>query len=168
MSLLIPLKGRLPLKRYNSASPIMGTKLSNKALFWEHGLRHLPNLSSSYRPGRGYPLHHLLTHPQWILLIRGQRGINSVPVGRQPIIMQSSNKFNFPPGRPGIQNGSGQTEFMMHQMLSLLALSIGNHPHILWPQLMDKAPLLYKQGFCCSVIIHKWEHSSSYDGAKQK
>ncbi|XP_036622691.1 serine/threonine-protein kinase LATS1 [Trichosurus vulpecula] len=47
---------------------------------------------------------------------QGQRGINSVPVGRQPIIMQSSNnKFNFPPGRPGIQNGSGQNDFMMHQ-----------------------------------------------------
>lgn len=46
---------------------------------------------------------------------QGQRGINSVPVGRQPIIMQSTNKFNFPPGRPGVQNGSGQTDFIMHQ-----------------------------------------------------
>ncbi|ELK35397.1 PREDICTED: serine/threonine-protein kinase LATS1 isoform X1 [Myotis davidii] len=46
---------------------------------------------------------------------QGQRVISSVPVGRQPIIMQSSNKFNYPPGRPGIQNGSGQTDFMIHQ-----------------------------------------------------
>lgn len=46
---------------------------------------------------------------------QGQRGINSVPVGRQPIIMQSTNKFNFPPGRPGVPNGGGQTDFIMHQ-----------------------------------------------------
>ncbi|XP_028910396.1 serine/threonine-protein kinase LATS1 [Ornithorhynchus anatinus] len=46
----------------------------------------------------------------------GQRGISSVPVGRQPIIMPSSNsKFNFPPGRPGIQNGSGQADYLIHQ-----------------------------------------------------
>ncbi|KAM4866279.1 serine/threonine-protein kinase LATS1 [Thomomys bottae] len=45
---------------------------------------------------------------------QGQRGINSVPLGRQPIIMQSSNKYSFPPVRPGIQNG-GQTDFMIHQ-----------------------------------------------------
>ncbi|XP_045150322.1 serine/threonine-protein kinase LATS1 isoform X2 [Echinops telfairi] len=44
----------------------------------------------------------------------GQRGMSSVPVGRQPIIMQSSNKFNFPSGRPGMQNGGGQTDFMIH------------------------------------------------------
>ncbi|XP_058521331.1 serine/threonine-protein kinase LATS1 isoform X2 [Ochotona princeps] len=46
---------------------------------------------------------------------QGQRAVSSVPVGRQPIIMQSSNKFSFPQGRPGIQNGSGQTDFMIHQ-----------------------------------------------------
>uniref|UniRef100_A0A8C8SFE3 non-specific serine/threonine protein kinase n=1 Tax=Pelusios castaneus TaxID=367368 RepID=A0A8C8SFE3_9SAUR len=48
---------------------------------------------------------------------QGQRGINSVPLGRQPIIMQSSanSKFNFPSGRVGIQNGNCQTDFMVHQ-----------------------------------------------------
>ncbi|KAM4772559.1 serine/threonine-protein kinase LATS1 isoform 1-T1 [Rhinophrynus dorsalis] len=47
---------------------------------------------------------------------QGQRAMNPVPVGRQPIIMQSSNssKFGYS-GRGGIQNGSGQTEFITHQ-----------------------------------------------------
>ncbi|XP_057594046.1 serine/threonine-protein kinase LATS1 isoform X1 [Hippopotamus amphibius kiboko] len=62
----------------------------------------------------GYPPPPLNTSPM-NPSNQGQRGISSVPVGRQPIIMQSSNKFNFPPGRPGIQNGSGQTDFMIHQ-----------------------------------------------------
>uniref|UniRef100_A0A452IIL2 non-specific serine/threonine protein kinase n=1 Tax=Gopherus agassizii TaxID=38772 RepID=A0A452IIL2_9SAUR len=48
---------------------------------------------------------------------QGQRGINSVPLGRQPIIMQSSanSKFSFPSGRAGMQNGNCQTDFMVHQ-----------------------------------------------------
>ncbi|XP_038623370.1 serine/threonine-protein kinase LATS1 [Tachyglossus aculeatus] len=47
---------------------------------------------------------------------QGQRGISSVPVGRQPIIMPtSSSKFNFPPGRPGVPNGSGQADYLIHQ-----------------------------------------------------
>lgn len=48
---------------------------------------------------------------------QGQRGISSVPIGRQPIIMQSSagSKFNFPSGRAGMQNGNCQTDFMVHQ-----------------------------------------------------
>ncbi|XP_058881133.1 serine/threonine-protein kinase LATS1-like [Acipenser ruthenus] len=42
----------------------------------------------------------------------GQRGISSVPLGRQPIIMQSSGgtKFSFPPGWS--QNGTGQPDFL--------------------------------------------------------
>ncbi|XP_061480081.1 serine/threonine-protein kinase LATS1 isoform X1 [Rhineura floridana] len=48
---------------------------------------------------------------------QGQRGISSVPVGRQPIIMQSSvnNKFNFSSGRAGIQNGNCQADYIVHQ-----------------------------------------------------
>ncbi|KAM5229189.1 serine/threonine-protein kinase LATS1 [Ctenodactylus gundi] len=56
---------------------------------------------------------------------QGQRGISSVPVGRQPIIMQSSNKFSFPPGRPGIQNG-GQNDFMIHQ--NVVPASVNRQP----------------------------------------
>ncbi|XP_071777443.1 serine/threonine-protein kinase LATS1 isoform X1 [Centroberyx gerrardi] len=43
---------------------------------------------------------------------QNQRGISPVPMGRQPIIMQSSggNKFTFPPGWP--QNGSPQPDYM--------------------------------------------------------
>ncbi|XP_041108262.1 serine/threonine-protein kinase LATS1 isoform X2 [Polyodon spathula] len=42
----------------------------------------------------------------------GQRGISSVPLGRQPIIMQSSGgtKFSFPPGWS--QNGTGPPDFL--------------------------------------------------------
>ncbi|XP_053148156.1 serine/threonine-protein kinase LATS1 isoform X2 [Hemicordylus capensis] len=49
--------------------------------------------------------------------VQGQRGISSVPVGRQPIIMQSSvnSKFSFSTGRPGIQNGNCQTDYIVHQ-----------------------------------------------------
>lgn len=45
-----------------------------------------------------------------------QRSINPVPVGRQPIIMQTSSnsKFGYS-GRPGMQNGNGQSEFLTHQ-----------------------------------------------------
>ncbi|XP_077782036.1 serine/threonine-protein kinase LATS1 isoform X2 [Podarcis muralis] len=48
---------------------------------------------------------------------QGQRGISSVPVGRQPIIMQSSvnNKFSFSSGRAGMQNGNCQTDYIVHQ-----------------------------------------------------
>ncbi|NXA23482.1 LATS1 kinase, partial [Ibidorhyncha struthersii] len=48
---------------------------------------------------------------------QGQRGMSAVPIGRQPIIMQSSanSKFSFPSGRAGMQNGSCQTEFIVHQ-----------------------------------------------------
>ncbi|XP_053315946.1 serine/threonine-protein kinase LATS1 [Spea bombifrons] len=46
---------------------------------------------------------------------QGQRAMNPVPVGRQPIIMQSSNsKFGYSV-RSGVQNGSGQPEFLGHQ-----------------------------------------------------
>ncbi|NXO47081.1 LATS1 kinase, partial [Aramus guarauna] len=47
----------------------------------------------------------------------GQRGMSAVPIGRQPIIMQSSanSKFSFPSGRAGMQNGNCQTEFIVHQ-----------------------------------------------------
>ncbi|XP_025237651.1 serine/threonine-protein kinase LATS1 isoform X1 [Theropithecus gelada] len=62
----------------------------------------------------GYPPPPLNTSPM-NPSNQGQRGISSVPVGRQPIIMQSSSKFNFPSGRPGMQNGTGQTDFMIHQ-----------------------------------------------------
>ncbi|KPP79787.1 serine/threonine-protein kinase LATS1-like [Scleropages formosus] len=50
---------------------------------------------------------------------QNQRGISPVPVGRQPIIMQSSggNKFNFPSGWP--QNGSGQPEYLSHQSVAI-------------------------------------------------
>uniref|UniRef100_G3TZL3 non-specific serine/threonine protein kinase n=1 Tax=Loxodonta africana TaxID=9785 RepID=G3TZL3_LOXAF len=65
-------------------------------------------------PQEGYPPPPLNTSPM-NPPNQGQRGMSSVPVGRQPIIMQSSNKYNFPPGRPGIQNGSGQSDFMIHQ-----------------------------------------------------
>ncbi|XP_021396305.1 serine/threonine-protein kinase LATS1 isoform X2 [Lonchura striata] len=48
---------------------------------------------------------------------QGQRGMNAVPIGRQPIIMQSSanSKFSFPSGRAGMQNGNCQSEFIVHQ-----------------------------------------------------
>ncbi|XP_073527506.1 serine/threonine-protein kinase LATS1 [Phyllobates terribilis] len=47
---------------------------------------------------------------------QAQRSINPVPVGRQPIIMQTSStsKFGYP-GRPGMQNGNAQPEFITHQ-----------------------------------------------------
>uniref|UniRef100_A0A8C5WD35 non-specific serine/threonine protein kinase n=1 Tax=Leptobrachium leishanense TaxID=445787 RepID=A0A8C5WD35_9ANUR len=47
----------------------------------------------------------------------GQRVMNPVPVGRQPIIMQTSNnsKFGYPV-RSNIQNGSGQGEFISQQV----------------------------------------------------
>ncbi|KAM4694939.1 serine/threonine-protein kinase LATS1 [Discoglossus pictus] len=47
---------------------------------------------------------------------QGQRGMNQVLVGRQPIIMQSSNnnKFGYS-GRAVMQNGNGQSEYMPHQ-----------------------------------------------------
>ncbi|KAG7460701.1 hypothetical protein MATL_G00201540 [Megalops atlanticus] len=50
---------------------------------------------------------------------QNQRGISPVPVGRQPIIMQSSggNKFNFPSGWP--QNSSGQPDYLGHQNVAL-------------------------------------------------
>ncbi|KAL4649081.1 serine/threonine-protein kinase LATS1 [Arapaima gigas] len=50
---------------------------------------------------------------------QNQRGISPVPVGRQPIIMQSSggNKFNFSSGWP--QNGSGQPEYLSHQSVAI-------------------------------------------------
>ncbi|XP_035630591.1 serine/threonine-protein kinase LATS1-like isoform X1 [Oncorhynchus keta] len=46
---------------------------------------------------------------------QNQRGISPVPMGRQPIIMQSSggNKFSFPSGWS--QNGSPQPDYMGHQ-----------------------------------------------------
>uniref|UniRef100_W5NK60 non-specific serine/threonine protein kinase n=1 Tax=Lepisosteus oculatus TaxID=7918 RepID=W5NK60_LEPOC len=46
---------------------------------------------------------------------QSQRGISPVPVGRQPIIMQSSaaNKFSFP--SCWAQNGSGQPDYVGHQ-----------------------------------------------------
>ncbi|XP_070589800.1 serine/threonine-protein kinase LATS1 isoform X2 [Erythrolamprus reginae] len=49
--------------------------------------------------------------------VQGQRSISSVPVGRQPIIMQSSvnSKFSFSSGRSGIQNGNCQPEYIVHQ-----------------------------------------------------
>ncbi|XP_048345103.1 serine/threonine-protein kinase LATS1 isoform X1 [Sphaerodactylus townsendi] len=48
---------------------------------------------------------------------QGQRGISSVPVGRQPIIMQNSvnSKLSFPSGRAGIQNGTCQTDYIVPQ-----------------------------------------------------
>nr|XP_056708697.1 serine/threonine-protein kinase LATS1-like isoform X1 [Euleptes europaea] len=48
---------------------------------------------------------------------QGQRGISSVPVGRQPIIMQNSvnSKLSFSSGRAGIQNGNCQTDYVVHQ-----------------------------------------------------
>jgi len=48
---------------------------------------------------------------------QGQRGMSAVPIGRQPIIMQSSanSKFSFPSGRAGMQNGNCQAEFIVHQ-----------------------------------------------------
>ncbi|XP_054835064.1 serine/threonine-protein kinase LATS1 isoform X1 [Eublepharis macularius] len=48
---------------------------------------------------------------------QGQRGISSVPVGRQPIIMQNSvnSKLSFSSGRAGIQNGNCQTDYIVHQ-----------------------------------------------------
>ncbi|XP_073416293.1 serine/threonine-protein kinase LATS1 isoform X1 [Dendrobates tinctorius] len=47
---------------------------------------------------------------------QAQRPINPVPVGRQPIIMQTSStsKFGYS-GRPGMQNGNAQPEFITHQ-----------------------------------------------------
>ncbi|KAG8444463.1 hypothetical protein GDO86_009585 [Hymenochirus boettgeri] len=47
---------------------------------------------------------------------QGQRPINPVPVGRQPIIMQTSitNKFAYS-GRSGLQNGNGQPDFIALQ-----------------------------------------------------
>ncbi|XP_028970192.1 serine/threonine-protein kinase LATS1 isoform X2 [Esox lucius] len=43
---------------------------------------------------------------------QNQRGLSPVPMGRQPIIMQSSggNKFSFPSGWP--QNGNSQSDYM--------------------------------------------------------
>ncbi|XP_069463822.1 serine/threonine-protein kinase LATS1 [Ambystoma mexicanum] len=59
----------------------------------------------------------IINHPT-----QGQRAMNSVPVGRQPIIMQSSsnNKFNYSSARGGAQNGNGQSDFMAHQGTSNL------------------------------------------------
>ncbi|MEE6517332.1 hypothetical protein FKM82_027495 [Ascaphus truei] len=46
---------------------------------------------------------------------QGQRAMNPVPIGRQPIIMQSSgNKFGYSV-RAAMQNGNGQADFMVHQ-----------------------------------------------------
>lgn len=47
---------------------------------------------------------------------QSQRGISSVPVGRQPIIMQSSvnSKLSFSSGRAGLQNGNCQADYI-HQ-----------------------------------------------------
>ncbi|OCT78026.1 hypothetical protein XELAEV_18029123mg [Xenopus laevis] len=57
----------------------------------------------------GYPVSSVNAQSQ------GQRVINSVPVGRQPIIMQTSNtKFGYS-GRPGMQNGNGPSEFIPNQ-----------------------------------------------------
>ncbi|XP_030053918.1 serine/threonine-protein kinase LATS1 isoform X1 [Microcaecilia unicolor] len=56
--------------------------------------------------------------------VQGQRTITAVPVGRQPIIMQSStnNKFSLS-GRASLQNGSNGTDFMVHQNVSSNAVS---------------------------------------------
>ncbi|XP_075195902.1 serine/threonine-protein kinase LATS1 isoform X2 [Anomaloglossus baeobatrachus] len=47
---------------------------------------------------------------------QAQRSMNPVPVGRQPIIMQTSgtSKFGYS-GRPAMQNGNAQPEFITHQ-----------------------------------------------------
>ncbi|XP_077206149.1 serine/threonine-protein kinase LATS1-like isoform X2 [Paroedura picta] len=47
---------------------------------------------------------------------QGQRGISSVPVGRQPIIMQNSvsSKLSFSSGRAGLQNGNCQADYIVH------------------------------------------------------
>ncbi|CAH2250827.1 serine threonine- kinase LATS1 [Pelobates cultripes] len=46
----------------------------------------------------------------------GQRAMNSVPVGRQPIIMQSSSNSKFGYSvRSGMHNGNGQAEFISQQ-----------------------------------------------------
>ncbi|XP_018421153.1 PREDICTED: serine/threonine-protein kinase LATS1 isoform X3 [Nanorana parkeri] len=41
-----------------------------------------------------------------------QRPMNAVPVGRQPIIMQTSGNSKFYSGRAGIHNGNGQNEYI--------------------------------------------------------
>uniref|UniRef100_A0A803K3T6 non-specific serine/threonine protein kinase n=1 Tax=Xenopus tropicalis TaxID=8364 RepID=A0A803K3T6_XENTR len=58
----------------------------------------------------GFPVSSVNTQSQ------GQRAINSVPVGRQPIIMQTSNNSKFAySGRSGMQNGNGSSEFITNQ-----------------------------------------------------
>ncbi|KAM9315696.1 serine/threonine-protein kinase LATS1 isoform 2-T2 [Gastrophryne carolinensis] len=44
-----------------------------------------------------------------------QRTMNAVPVGRQPIIMQTSSSSKFYSGRAGLTNGNGQAEYITHQ-----------------------------------------------------
>ncbi|XP_014350966.1 serine/threonine-protein kinase LATS1 isoform X2 [Latimeria chalumnae] len=65
----------------------------------------------------GYSASAMNTSPMMNPSPQGQRGISPVPVGRQPIIMHGSanNKFSFPSGRAGLQNGGGQPDFMAHQ-----------------------------------------------------
>ncbi|XP_078504759.1 serine/threonine-protein kinase LATS1 [Lissotriton helveticus] len=74
-----------------------------------------------YTQSQAQPMNHPSQAP---------RAMNPVPVGRQPIIMQSSsNKFSYSSGRPVVQNGSGngQSDFMSHQGTSNLVNRQASH-----------------------------------------
>ncbi|MBZ3877382.1 Serine/threonine-protein kinase LATS1 [Sciurus carolinensis] len=111
-----PPRGQTPPPR-GTTPPPLSWEPNSQTKRYSGNMEYVISRISPVPPGawqEGYPPPPLNTSPM-NPPNQGQRGINSVPVGRQPIIMQSSNKFNFPPGRPGIQNGGGQTDFMIHQ-----------------------------------------------------
>ncbi|CAI9592942.1 unnamed protein product [Staurois parvus] len=64
----------------------------------------------------GYPSSNINSAQMMNPQPQPQRPMNAVPVGRQPIIMQTSGNNKFFSGRAGIQNGNGQTEYITHQV----------------------------------------------------
>ncbi|KAM5164065.1 serine/threonine-protein kinase LATS1 isoform 2-T3 [Mantella aurantiaca] len=71
----------------------------------------------------GYPSSNINSAQMMNPQPQPQRPMNAVPVGRQPIIMQTSGNSKFYSGRAGIQNGNGQAEYLTHQVVNSVGRS---------------------------------------------
>ncbi|XP_053566606.1 serine/threonine-protein kinase LATS1 isoform X2 [Bombina bombina] len=113
-----PPRGQTPPPR-GTTPPLQSWDPNSQNKRYSGNMEFIMSRISPVPPGgwqEGYPPASMNSTQMMNTSSQGQRAMNQVLVGRQPIIIQGSNnsKFGYA-GRAGAQNGNGQTEFLVHQ-----------------------------------------------------